>query len=154
MTTKSAEETQALAQRLGSACLGGEVLLLSGPLGAGKTAFTQGLARGLGVTEYVHSPTFTLVNQYEGRLTLYHLDLYRIDSLAEAVDLGLDDYLYTGGVAAIEWAEKALEALPAERLQILFSQVGATERRLQLNASGAVHERLVHAAAAAVKSTR
>ncbi len=145
LTTATSAATQALASQLGVACRGGEVLLLLGPLGAGKTTFTQGFARGLGVTEYVHSPTFTLVNQYQGRLTLYHLDLYRIESIAETVDLGLDDYLYAGGVCVIEWAEKALEAFPQEHLQVEFSDAGGDRRSLRLTANGARYVEMLKA---------
>ena len=90
--------------------------LLSGPLGAGKTCFTQGLAQGLGVEGYVRSPTFVLMTRHEGRLTLHHIDLYRIGSPAEAWDLGLDEQLFDSGVCVIEWAERAEELLPEDAL--------------------------------------
>ena len=143
IVTQSAEETDMLARSLGESCSGGEVLLLIGELGSGKTSFTQGLARGLGVAEYVHSPTFTLVNQYHGRLPLYHIDLYRIESQAEALDLGIEEYIYGDGVCVVEWADKALGVFPVDRLLVQFIDLGGTRRRLTLNATAARYERLL-----------
>ena len=94
---------------------------MSGPLGAGKTCFTQGLARGLGVEGYVRSPTFVLMTRHKGRLTLHHIDLYRVGSAEEAWDLGLDEQLFDSGVCVIEWAERAEELLPEDSLWLEFN---------------------------------
>ena len=152
--TQTAEETVTFARSVGESCSGGEVLLLIGELGSGKTRFTQGLALGLGVDEYVHSPTFTLVNQYHGRLPLYHVDLYRIDSQAEALDLGIGEYIYGDGVCVVEWADKALGVFPPEQLLIQFVDLGGTRRRLTLNALAASHERLLERALAGTRGSR
>ncbi len=110
--TESPEETEALGEKLGRLLAGGEVLAYTGDLGAGKTAFTRGLARGLGITQRVTSPTFTIVNEYEGgRLPLFHFDLYRLNSGDELFDIGWEDYLERNGVCAVEWSERAQDAL-------------------------------------------
>ncbi len=118
--TGSPEETQRLGIAVGERACAGDVFLLSGPLGAGKTCFAQGLARGLGVEGHVRSPTFVLMTRHSGRLTLHHIDLYRIGSPAEAWDLGLDEQLFDGGVCVIEWAERAEELLPEDALWFEF----------------------------------
>ena len=121
LRTSGAEQTWRLGCVVGRQARPGDVYLLSGPLGAGKTCFTQGLARGLGVEGYVRSPTFVLMTRHQGRLTLHHIDLYRIGGAAEAWDLGLDEQLFGGGVCVIEWAERAEELLPEEALWLEFS---------------------------------
>jgi len=114
----SLEDTAYLAQRLASLLEPGSVLGLDGDLGAGKTAFSQALARALGVRDLVNSPTFTIIKEYEGaQLPFYHMDVYRL-SLEEADELGLDDYFYGGGVTLIEWASLIEDILPPERLHI------------------------------------
>ncbi len=127
--TASPEQTRRLGCAVGQHARAGDVYLLSGPLGAGKTCFTQGLARGLGVEGYVRSPTFVLMTRHQGRLTLHHLDLYRIGSPAEAWDLGLDEQLFDAGVCVIEWAERAEELLPEDALWLEFSYGGAEDSR-------------------------
>ena len=125
----SAAETWAFAARLALECVPGSVIALHGDLGAGKTCLVQGLGRALEVREAVHSPTFTLVNEYRGRLPLHHIDLYRLASAAEAFGLGLDEYLDGGGVTVIEWAERAAPLLPARTIHIeLRPGAGPTER--------------------------
>ena len=116
LQTDGPEQTRRLGRAVGESARAGDVYLLSGPLGAGKTCFTQGLAQGLGVEGYVRSPTFVLMTRHEGRLTLHHIDLYRIGSPAEAWDLGLDEQLFDSGVCVIEWAERAEELLPEDAL--------------------------------------
>ena len=112
VTTASAAETEALGERLAAHLTGGEVIAFTGDLGAGKTAFTRGLARGLGITERVTSPTFTIVNEYEGgRLPLFHFDMYRLHSAEELFDIGWEDFLSRGGICAVEWSENIQEAL-------------------------------------------
>ncbi len=106
------EETEALGESLAAALTPGTVIAFTGDLGAGKTAFTRGLARGLGVTDRITSPTFTIVNEYEGgRLPLFHFDMYRLGSSDELFDIGWEDYLRRGGVCAVEWSEKVSDAL-------------------------------------------
>ena len=130
----SAAQTWKLGERMGRLLKGSEVLALCGELGAGKTCFIQGLAKGLDVREpYVCSPTFIFIQQYEGRLTLYHVDLYRIDRASDAEGLGLLDCFHKKSVVAIEWAEKALELLPPLRITIEIKNLGRTERRLRFH---------------------
>lgn len=110
----SEAETEALGEELAKGLAPGSVVAFTGDLGAGKTAFTRGLARGLGITQPVTSPTFTIVNEYEGgRLPLFHFDLYRLSSSEELFDIGWEDYLARGGVCAVEWSEIAEDALEA-----------------------------------------
>ncbi len=116
--TSSPEETQRLGRAIGEQARAGDVYLLVGPLGAGKTCLTQGIAWGLGVEGYTRSPTFVLMTRYQGRLTLYHLDLYRIDHAQEAWDLGLEEQLYGDGVCVVEWADRAEEVFPQDSLWI------------------------------------
>ena len=116
-TTQSAAETEALGERLAARLTGGEVIAYTGDLGAGKTAFTRGLARGLGITDRVTSPTFTIVNEYEGgRLPLFHFVMYRLSSSDELYDIGWEDYLARGGVCAVEWSEIVSDALEENEL--------------------------------------
>ena len=110
--TSSEAGTEALGEKLAAELKPGTVIAFTGDLGAGKTAFTRGLARGLGVTGRVTSPTFTIVNEYEGgRLPLFHFDMYRLESSDELFDIGWEDYLSRGGVCAVEWSEKVADAL-------------------------------------------
>lgn len=101
--SKSVEDTYALARKIAERLKGGEVILLNGNLGAGKTTFTKGLAKALGIDEVVTSPTFTFMKEYKGRLSLYHFDMYRAEDEDELYELGLSDYLYVDGVCVIEW---------------------------------------------------
>ena len=111
--SRSAEETERLGEQLARRLRRGDVLAFTGPLGMGKTAFTRGLARGLGCRGRVTSPTFTIVNEYEGETPLFHFDMYRLGSSDELFDIGWDDYLARGGVCAVEWSERVSDALPA-----------------------------------------
>jgi tRNA threonylcarbamoyladenosine biosynthesis protein TsaE len=113
-----AEFTQDLGRTIGEHASAGDVILLTGELGAGKTCLTQGIALGLGVEGYVRSPTFVLMTRHKGRLTLHHVDLYRMSSPAEAWDLGLDEQLFGEGVCVIEWADRATELFPEDCLWI------------------------------------
>ena len=128
----SAADTWAFAAQLAREFVPGAVVALHGDLGAGKTCLVQGLGRALGVREPVHSPTFTLVNEYRGRLPLHHIDLYRLHSAAEAFGLGLDEYLDGEGVTVIEWAERAASLLPARTIHVeLRPGAGPTERLIR-----------------------
>ena len=118
IVTDSPEETQAVGRRLGEGARPGDVFLLTGPLGAGKTCLTQGIAWGLGVVEYARSPTFVIMTRYRGRLTLYHFDLYRINDPMEAWDLGLDEQLFGDGACVVEWADRAEEIFPEDCLWV------------------------------------
>jgi len=134
--SNSPGQTQRLGRRLGALAEAGDVFLLSGELGSGKTCLVQGIAWGLGVEEYATSPSFVLVRPYEGRLPLYHIDFYRLDDIAEIADLGLEEYLWGDGVCAVEWAEKALALLPEEHLLIRLEHVATNKRRLLLEPRG------------------
>lgn len=117
--TSSEQETEALGQRLGEVLTPGSVVAFTGDLGAGKTAFTRGLARGLGISDRVTSPTFTIVNEYEGgRLPLFHFDLYRLGGEEELFDIGWEDYLARGGVCVVEWSENVPGALDGETIRV------------------------------------
>ena len=117
--TNSPEETEALGEMLAGRLEPGTVIAFTGDLGAGKTAFVRGLARGLGITERVTSPTFTIVNEYEGgRLPLFHFDMYRLGSADELFDIGWEDYLARGGVCAVEWSENVSDALDNDCLRV------------------------------------
>jgi tRNA threonylcarbamoyladenosine biosynthesis protein TsaE len=116
--SNSPEDTQRLGKRLGELAQVGDVFLLVGRLGTGKTCLTQGIARGLGIEGGATSPSFVIVKEYYGRLPLYHIDLYRLDQTEEVLELGLDEYLYGNGICVVEWAEKGLNVLPQEYLLI------------------------------------
>lgn len=120
--TKSVDDTRSLAAEVAPLLRAGDLLVLAGDLGSGKTAFVQGLARGLGVTEPVTSPAFVLVRTYAGRLPLVHVDVYRLDHLQEVVDLGLPELVDEGGVAVIEWGDVVLPTLPADFLEARLEQ--------------------------------
>jgi tRNA threonylcarbamoyladenosine biosynthesis protein TsaE len=143
VVSSSPEETQGLGARIGELAAPGDVYLLSGPLGAGKTCLTQGIARGLGIVEPVVSPSFVLVRELLGRLPLYHIDLYRLDDIAEIIELGLDEYLYGNGVCVIEWAEKGSGTLPAEHLRFQIDYLSENGRRFRLIASGSHYQEIV-----------
>ncbi|MFC1865061.1 tRNA (adenosine(37)-N6)-threonylcarbamoyltransferase complex ATPase subunit type 1 TsaE [Chloroflexota bacterium] len=136
LASHSPEQTQKLGMRIGQLALPGDVFLLVGELGAGKTCLTQGIAWGLDINEYTLSPTFVIMRELYGRLPLYHMDLYRLDRIEESMDLGLDDYLYGRGVCVVEWAEKALSILPTEHLLIKISYLSDTGRSFQMKPSG------------------
>ena len=112
----STQETEAIGEELAQKLRGGDVLAFTGSLGMGKTAFTRGLARGLGCRGRVTSPTFTIVNEYEGRTPLFHFDMYRLGSSDELFDIGWDDYLARCGVCAVEWSERVSDALPEDTI--------------------------------------
>lgn len=137
--TASTEETREIGRVIGVAAKAGDVILLVGELGAGKTVFTQGLGEGLGVEATVNSPTFVLLHEYHGRLPLYHYDLYRVDNLEATVGREWEEFLYGPGVSAVEWANRASALLPAEHLLIEFTIESETNRILELTASGSRH---------------
>lgn len=114
----SAEETYALGKKLGEEAKPGGVYCLSGDLGVGKTVFTKGFAVGLGITDTVNSPTFTIVQEYKGRLPFYHFDVYRIEEPEEMEEIGYEDYFYGDGVCMIEWAELIEELIPGDAVKV------------------------------------
>ena len=130
--TKSESETVRAGAELGRTLCAGAIVALYGGLGAGKTAFTRGLAAGLGVEMDVSSPTFTIVNEYPGRIPLFHFDMYRLESEDELFDIGWDDYLERGGVCAVEWSEKVPGAFPPETITVKIERLDGDERRLEI----------------------
>lgn len=129
--TESAAQTEALGRELGARLRPGSVVAFRGGLGMGKTAFTRGLAQGLGCTGRVTSPTFTIVNEYRGNIPLFHFDMYRLDSSDALFDIGWEDYLDRGGVCAVEWSENVPEAM-AGALTVTIEKLGDTSRRVTI----------------------
>ncbi|MDG5785862.1 tRNA (adenosine(37)-N6)-threonylcarbamoyltransferase complex ATPase subunit type 1 TsaE [Evansella sp. AB-P1] len=127
-TSSSPEETEQLAKRLAEFLLGGDIITLEGDLGAGKTSFTKGLAKALGVKKNVNSPTFTIIKEYEGRVPFFHMDAYRIEDDCE--DLGLEEYFEGDGVTVVEWPSMILDQLPNNRLEITIKRLEEMVRLL------------------------
>lgn len=143
LRSESAARTRRLGEILGALLQPGDMLLLTGDLGAGKTTLTQGIGAGLGVRGIINSPTFTILKEYEGRLPLYHFDLYRIESPDEVFALGFEDYFQADGVSVVEWAERGEPADPRQRapwpesaLRIALTSSGPESRALRLSATG------------------
>ncbi|WP_236838819.1 tRNA (adenosine(37)-N6)-threonylcarbamoyltransferase complex ATPase subunit type 1 TsaE [Caldalkalibacillus salinus] len=136
LESHSAQQTEQLALALTALLQGGDVITLSGDLGAGKTTLTQGIGKGLGVKRHVNSPTFTLVKEYQGETyDLYHMDMYRIED--ELEEFGLEEYIHSGnGIVVIEWPQKIAAQLPAERLHIEIKKSGEDSRVLQVTPYG------------------
>lgn len=134
-TSRNAAETRRLGQRLGALLQPGDVVLLSGELGAGKTTFVQGIAQGLGFQGSVSSKSFVLLGEYHGRITLYHADLYRLEDPGQVLDLGLDE-ICAGGALVVEWPERAPGLLPADHLLVRFEVLSANRRRLDIEPVG------------------
>lgn len=143
ITTFSPEQTHALGRRLSAILASGDVVCLYGDLGTGKTCLVQGMAEGLGAEDRAVSPSFTLVNEYPGRLPLYHFDCYRLKSAAELDMIGFDEYLGMEGVAVIEWAERIAERLPDERLDVRLERLSDKERKLSFEPRGTRWESLL-----------
>ncbi len=141
----SVEATRELGRAIGANARPGDILLLTGGLGAGKTTLTQGILWGLGSEEYARSPTFVLVNEYEARIPVYHMDLYRLDSFEEIDGLGLEDYLFGDGVCVIEWADKAQGYFPVDHVDISIETISDSARTLTLDADYDGRERLFSA---------
>ncbi len=136
VATRSADETRAVGEALGRALRGGEIVLLVGQLGAGKTTLTQGLAVGLGIDAYTKSPSFVLMNEYRGRVLLYHLDLFRIETPEEVWDLGIEEYIGEAGVIAVEWADRARAAFPEDAVEVEIKVTEEDRRRIAVRATG------------------
>lgn len=137
-------QTQLLGSYLGKLARKADVLLLTGELGTGKTCLVQGIAHGLNVKEYAFSPSFVILREYHGRLPLYHIDLYRLDSIGEIAGLGLEDYFYGNGVCVVEWAEKGLEIVPPDNLLISIQYVPGSDtgRSVRLRPKGERYDEL------------
>ena len=138
--TNSAQETEQVGQALGTRLLPGTVLAYEGDLGAGKTAFTRGLARGLGATEQVTSPTYTIVNEYlSGRMPLFHFDMYRLASADDLWDIGWEDYLERGGVCAVEWSENVREAME-DAITVRIEKLGEESRKITITGGSGIED--------------
>lgn len=142
LTTAGPVETRRLGERLARLLRPGDVILLQGELGAGKTCFAQGIGRGLRVRQPVKSSSFVLVNEYEGRLRVYHADLFRLDDPQEVADLALEETA-ADGLLLVEWPERALSELPQEHLLVRFEMTGTRSRRLTLEGRGSRYEALL-----------
>lgn len=137
-TTTSPEQTEAVGQALAAALKPGTVIAYEGDLGAGKTAFTRGLARGLGITGPVTSPTYTIVNEYlDGRMPLFHFDMYRLASSDELFDIGWEDYLLRGGVCAVEWSENVADAMQ-DAVKVRIEKTGEQTRQITVEGGTAL----------------
>jgi tRNA threonylcarbamoyladenosine biosynthesis protein TsaE len=159
LRSESPDQTRLLGERLGALLQAGDVVLLHGALGAGKTALTQGIGRGLGVAETVNSPTFTLLKEHVGRLPLYHFDLYRLDEPGEVEALGFEQYFDGDGVCVVEWAERGeapsgASPWPADYLRILLMTTGEESRLLRCSARGPRGHDLLAAFAAATTNVQ
>ena len=140
LRTSNSDETILFGRKLGETLVGDELFLLVGSLGAGKTTMTQGIANGLGVNEYTKSPTFVLVNEYEGRVPLVHADLYRVAQTEEAWLLGLDDYMFTGAVIVVEWGDRAQDIFPDDHIVITIEVVSDDVRDIIIESKGSESE--------------
>jgi tRNA threonylcarbamoyladenosine biosynthesis protein TsaE len=141
--THSAEQTQQVGIGIGKLAEPGDLFLLIGDLGAGKTCLTQGIAYGLDIQEYTLSPSFVIMRELHGRLPLYHMDFYRLENIAEISDLGLDDYLFGKGVCVIEWANRGLTVLPEDHLLIGIKYLADNERSFVIVPRGERYIRMV-----------
>ena len=130
--TKNEAETEAVGTEFAKALPDGTVVALYGDLGAGKTAFVRGMARGMGIPARVSSPTFTIVNEYLGERELYHFDMYRLGGADELFDIGWEDYLNRGGVCAVEWSENVAEAFEGDEIPVRITKLSADERKIEI----------------------
>ncbi len=143
-TTNNPEETKCLGKKIGKLLKAGNVVALIGNLGAGKTVIANGLCSGLGVEEsYITSPTYTIINQYDGRIPVYHIDLYRLKDSSELYNLGWDEYIYGYGACVIEWADRAAEMLSEEYLMVNIEITGKDKRKIILQAKGASYKDVI-----------
>ena len=139
--TESAEETSKIGEQLGRLLSKGNIICLTGDLGAGKTAFTKGIAKGLAVDDYVTSPTYTIINEYQGRLPLYHFDVYRLNDVEEMYELGYEEYFFGDGIVVLEWADIVRDIIPGERLWItILNSRGDDSREIIMEPTGEVYD--------------
>jgi len=142
--TESVEETAKIGEQLGRLLDTGNIICLSGDLGAGKTAFTKGIAKGLGVEDYVTSPTYTIINEYQGRLPLYHFDVYRLNDVEEMYELGYEEYFFGDGVVVLEWADVVRDIIPKERLWItILNTRGDDSREIIMEPTGEAYDNML-----------
>ncbi|QEK13122.1 tRNA (adenosine(37)-N6)-threonylcarbamoyltransferase complex ATPase subunit type 1 TsaE [Crassaminicella thermophila] len=137
------KKTYNLGYKLGTLLRSGDVVCLTGDLGAGKTTLSKAIAKGLGVEDCVTSPTFTIIHEYEGRLSLYHFDVYRISSIEDMEDLGYEEYFYGEGVCLIEWASRIEELIPKKHLWIHIKKIDENTREIELKGSGEHFHRII-----------
>ena len=130
--TENEKETLELAAAFAGTLETGNVVALFGELGSGKTVFARGIARALGITEKITSPTFILINEFHGSIPLYHMDLYRMDSIQEIQDIGVEDYFYGDGICVVEWAEKLGELYPENAIRVRLKHLGDTNREIEI----------------------
>lgn len=139
----SPDRTKEIGEELGRRLVAGDVVALIGELGSGKTCFTQGLMKGLGVSIFnITSPTFVLINEYKGRLPVYHFDIYRLNNIREVIDLGYEEYFYGDGVTIIEWADKIEELLPEECIRVYLKIKGENEREIDIRGSASSYRHM------------
>lgn len=138
------EETKSFGVKLGKLLKSGDIVCLNGDLGAGKTTLSKSIGLGLGVNDYITSPTFNLINEYKGRLTMYHFDVYRLDNVEDLYDLGFDEYFYGDGVCVIEWAEKIIGVIPKERIVLdIENGKDIDERNISVHGYGPSYHEIV-----------
>jgi len=142
--SNSVEDTYDIGKRLGRLLTKGSIVCLTGDLGAGKTAFTQGIAKGMGVEDYVTSPTYTIINEYQGRIPLYHFDVYRLNDVEEMYELGYEEYFFGDGAVVVEWADIVRDIIPTERLWItILKGKDENSREILIEPTGAAYEEIV-----------
>ena len=132
-TTSSAEETITLGEKIGRLLKKGDIIAMQGTLAAGKTTITKGIARALGITETITSPTFCLISEYQGTMPLYHMDVYRLDGTEDFINLGTDDMLYGDGVSIIEWSEKIMDELPSNTIVLKITPQDDGKRLIEID---------------------
>lgn len=142
ITVNNLKDTEKLGKIIATCIKKGTVICLDGDLGVGKTSLTQFIAKEFGVKEYIVSPTFTIIKEYEGKLPFYHMDVYRIDSEDDMYDLGYDEYIYSEGVTIIEWSHLIEGILPIERVNIDIKRIDDDKRRINISGKGSVYEKL------------
>lgn len=143
--SKAPDDTLKLGKQIGRLARPGDVILLTGNLGAGKTCLTKGIALGIESGQTVQSPTFVLVREIEGRLPLYHIDLYRLSGLAEIENLGLDDYIYGSGLTVVEWADKGMHLLPRQHLAVKIETLENDSRLFEFTPAGLRYQAMLEA---------
>ena len=132
-TTSSAEETISLGEKIGKLLKKGDIIAMQGTLAAGKTTITKGIAKALGITETITSPTFCLISEYQGTMPLYHMDVYRLDGTEDFINLGTDDMLYGDGVSIIEWSEKIMDELPSNTIVLKITPQDGSKRLIEID---------------------